>query len=128
VYMFRGDDRLQREGVEKDWRKKIVCRTLIASPCVSLRESRRLGRRWWNFYTPSSYFSSRHLSHKRRRRRRRRSAAQRARCNANEWPCHVHAHCNFSFRDCNPHRANSSDAKAYVVCVISYYYYYIYNV
>jgi len=64
--MFRGGDRLQQKGVEKGWRKKIVCRTLLASPCVSLRESRRLRRRWWNFYSPS-YFSSRHLSHKRRR-------------------------------------------------------------
>jgi len=29
-------------------------------------------------------------------------SAARARCNANEWPCHVHAHCNSSFRDRNP--------------------------
>lgn len=42
----------------KGLEKKIVCRALLASPCVSLWESRRLGRRRWNFYT---YFSS-HIS------------------------------------------------------------------
>lgn len=86
----------KKKGLKRIGEKN--CRSYtLASPCVSLRDSRRLGRRQWNFYT---YFSSCHLSHKRRRR----GAAQRVRCNANEWPCHVHAHCNFSFHDCNPHR------------------------
>lgn len=103
----------KKKGLKRIGEKN--CRSYtLASPCVSLWESRRLGRRRWNFYT---YFSSCHLSHKRRRRRRRRGAAQRVQCNANEWPCHVHAHCNFSFHDCNPHR-RSSGAMVYVVYVI----------
>jgi hypothetical protein len=103
-----------KKGLKRIGEKNCRSYTLLSSPCVSLWESRRLGRRRWNFYT---YFSSCHLSHKRRR-----GAAQRVRCNANEWPCHVHAHCNFSFHDCNPHRRLLLRDG---LCGIRYYYYYI---
>jgi len=115
IYVYVVTIGFSKKGLKRIGEKNCRSYTLLASPCVSLWESRRLGRRRWNFYT---YFSSCHLSHKRRR-----GAAQRVRCNANEWPCHVHAHCNFSFHDCNPHRRLLLRDG---LCGIRYYYYYYY--